>query len=96
MLSAGETSTDKLVVSTDDIASAFCQSYNYGDGIDRFLKVHSPLVRRWRASGVAMNQPMISTNHCTARARHQSGGSTLLPIGSRPRYQMEDLGLSEA
>jgi hypothetical protein len=92
VLSAGETSTDKLVVSTDDITSAFCQSYNYEDGIDRFLKLHSPLVRRWRASGVAM----ISTNHCTARARHQSGGRPLLPIGSRPRYQMEDLGLSEA
>jgi hypothetical protein len=48
VLSAGETSAEKLVVSTDDITSAFCQSHKYGDGIDRFLKLHSPLDGVWR------------------------------------------------
>ena len=48
VLSAGETSAEKLVVSTDDIMSAFCQSHKYDDGIDRFLKIHSPLDGVWR------------------------------------------------
>ena len=48
VLSAGESSAEKLVVSTDDITSAFCQSHKYGDGIDRFLKLHSPLDGVWR------------------------------------------------
>jgi hypothetical protein len=48
VLSTGETSAEKLVVSTDDVTSAFCQSHRYNDGIDRFLKLNSPLDGVWR------------------------------------------------
>ena len=48
VLKAGQTEAAKLKISIRDVCNAYCQSNRFGDDVERFLRVHSPIDQVWR------------------------------------------------